>query len=217
VPAREVNPMSELATSWERAWGHLGLQPPVGLFDRLVQAYQEPQRHYHSLQHLQECMQHFSCVHDLAMRPGEVEIALWFHDAIYELQGKDNELQSAQWAVASLAMAGATSAVQERVHGLIMATRHDGNPSDPDQQLLVDIDLAILGADPRRFDEYDRQIRAEYRWVPGFLYTRKRKAVLDGFLVRDAIYNTGHFRDRCEAQARANLARAVNPAGSTGQ
>ena len=36
----------------------------------------------------------------------------------------------------------------------------------------------------------------------------KRKAVLKSFLDREHIYNTPHFRERCEAQALRNLATA---------
>jgi hypothetical protein len=36
-----------------------------------------------------------------------------------------------------------------------MATCHTAKPADADQQLLVDIDLAILGAEPARFAEYE--------------------------------------------------------------
>jgi predicted metal-dependent HD superfamily phosphohydrolase len=72
--------------------------------------------------------------------------------------------------------------------------------------LLVDIDLAILGADPVRFAEYDRQV-AEYAWVPRLVYGFKRKQVLRGFLDQAFIYATPHFRQLLEAQARSNLQR----------
>jgi predicted metal-dependent HD superfamily phosphohydrolase len=86
-----------------------------------------------------------------------------------------------------------------------MATRHDATPTDSDEQLLVDIDLSILGANRERFAEYDRQVRAEYSWVPGFIYNMKRKGVLKAFLARPSIYNTSYFRERYEQQARINL------------
>ncbi len=143
------------------------------------------------------------------MKPGELALALWFHDAIYDVQGKTNEQQSAEWAVNALSAAGAVPASQDRVWQLIMATKHDAEAAEPDQQLLVDIDLAILGAAPERFAEYDRQVRAEYSWVPSPVYTMKRKAVLKSFLDRQHIYSTQHFRERYEAQARSNLAAAV--------
>lgn len=198
--------MTLLPTSWASAWSDLGLQPPSGLFDQLVRAYEEPQRHYHSLQHLRECLAHFEQARHLAQQPGEVAIALWFHDAIYDVRGKDNERQSADWACRVLASCQANQATLERVERLIMVTRHDATPSEADEQLLVDIDLAILGATPERFAEYDAQVRAEYAWVPGFVYRMKRRGVLKAFLARPCIYSTEHFKARYEAQARRNLA-----------
>lgn len=198
--------MTLLPTSWASAWSDLGLQPPSGLFDQLVRAYEEPQRYYHSLQHLHECLAHFEQVRHLAQQPGEVAIALWFHDAIYDVRGKDNERQSADWACRVLASCQASQATLERVERLIMVTRHDATPSEADEQLLVDIDLAILGATPERFAEYDAQVRAEYAWVPGFVYLMKRRSVLKAFLARPCIYSTEHFKARYEAQARRNLA-----------
>jgi predicted metal-dependent HD superfamily phosphohydrolase len=205
-----TNPAYEaLAHSWQRAWGQLDLHAPDGLLERLLAAYNEPHRRYHTQQHLAECLEHLTAAYGLASEPGEVEIALWFHDAIYALRGTDNEQRSAGWAVKELAACGATAATQARIHALIMATCHNAVPSDPDQQLLVDIDLAILGAAPVRFSEYDRQVREEYSWVPGLLYRIKRKAVLKHFLRRERLYNTDHFQERYEDQARINLKTAI--------
>lgn len=204
--------MTALEPSWLLAWSDLSLVPLPGLHDQLIAAYQEPQRHYHSLQHLSECLAHFAAVRGQAQHPGEVALALWFHDAVYDVKGSANERQSADWAVRELKAAGADAAVLSRVERLIMATQHgaaEPDAAEPDQQLLVDIDLSILGAAPERFAEYDRQVRAEYAWVPGIVYRMKRKAVLQSFLARPRIYGTAHFRERCEAQARRNLAAAV--------
>jgi predicted metal-dependent HD superfamily phosphohydrolase len=191
--------------SWQRTWAALGLRAPDGLMQQLLDAWAEPQRHYHSQQHLRECLALLEPALDLAQQPGEVELALWFHDAVYDPQGNGNEERSADWAVETLAQAGASGDVQRRVRALIMATCHDAESMDDDARLLVDIDLAILGADPARFAEYDAQVREEYRWVPGWLYRRKRKEVLAGFLARPAIYGTGWFRERFEGRARENL------------
>lgn len=191
--------------SWHRAWAALGLRAPGGLMQRLLDAWAEPQRHYHSRQNLHECLALLEPALDLAQHPGEVELALWFHDAVYDLQGKGNEARSADWAIEVLAQAGASQEVQQRVRALIMATCHDAEPEGDDARLLVDIDLAILGADPARFAEYDTQVREEYRWVPESVYRSKRREVLAGFLARPAIYGTGRFRDHLEGRARENL------------
>jgi predicted metal-dependent HD superfamily phosphohydrolase len=200
----------QLQKSWQRAWRNLGLQAPDGLRERLIGAYEEPHRRYHSLQHLGECIAHFESAIELAIRPGEVEIALWFHDAVYELQAKDNEQRSADWAVGEMKRSGAQLDQTRRVHALIMATCHTATPSEADQQLLVDIDLAILGAEAARFSEYDAQVRAEYSWVSEAVYSVKRGEVLQGFLDRPEIYNTPHFRTRFQQQARTNLQAAIN-------
>ena len=143
------------------------------------------------------------------MHPGEVEIALWFHDAIYELKAQDNEARSAAWAGQVLIEAGVGPEVCVRVHQLIMATCHAALPTTPDQDLLVDIDLSILGADPERFDEYEVQVRQEYSWVPGLLFRRKRREILAGFLDRPHIYTTARFRERFEASARENVQHSM--------
>lgn len=198
-----------LERSWCRAWQHLELIPPTGLFEQLLAAYSEPQRHYHTLQHLAECIDHFETAMSDTHNPGEIEIALWFHDAIYDIQGKNNEQRSANWAVEALTESGAAGPLCQRIVELILATRHDVLPIDSDQQLLVDIDLSILGASSRRFAEYNEQVRAEYAWVPEIVYRMKRKEVLAGFLARPFIYSSFHFRELCERQARANLQDAI--------
>lgn len=194
-------------SSWQRTWQALGLTAPADLQQRLLAAWAEPQRHYHTQQHLAECLGQLDCVWEQAQRPGEVAVALWFHDAVYDIKAGDNELRSADWAARVLQDSGAPESCWRRVHGLIMATCHKARPTDADAQLLVDIDLAILGADPVRFAEYDRQVAAEYAWVPRPVYGFKRRQVLRGFLDQTFIYATPHFRQRLEAQARSNLQR----------
>ena len=202
-----------LQESWTGAWRVLGAAAPPGLYAQLLAAWREPQRHYHTLQHLQECLALAAEMRAMMTHPAEVVLALWFHDAVYEVRAHDNEARSAQWALRALREAGVARDVCERVDGLIMATCHGAaaTPSMvPDTALLVDIDLAILGAPLDRFIEYKDQIRTEYAWVPPEVFAVKRREVLAGFLARDRIYTTGTLHDRLEAQARDNLARAIS-------
>ena len=196
---------------WHRMWMALG-SPSMhgGLFNQLVRAYGEPQRHYHTLQHLRECLAQFEAASMLARRPAEVELALWFHDAVYDPQRKDNEERSAEWARASVLAAGCAPEVAERVAALVMATKaHVAPGDDPDAALLLDIDLAILAAAPARFAEYEKQIRAEYAQVPDADFRAGRARVLEGFLARDRIYVTDAFHDALEGRARSNLQAAA--------
>jgi predicted metal-dependent HD superfamily phosphohydrolase len=201
--------MNELETSWNTAWQALRLRAPDSLLAALLQRWAEPHRRYHTLQHLRECLALFDAHRALAAHPGEVELALWFHDAIYDTRRHDNEAASAEWACRVLREAGAAAEVVERVDALILATRHSQVPATPDERLLVDIDLAILGAAPARFAEYERQIRDEYGFVPGPVFRDKRAEILRGFLARPALFATAALAARFEAAARANLADAV--------
>jgi len=206
--------MMDWTSQWETAWHDLGLPVPASdVCATLLSRWAEPHRKYHTLQHLEECLALFTSECSLAEHPGEVAIALWFHDAVYDTGRHDNEAASAQWARQVLLEAGADAVVAERVHGLIMATRHSEVPSTPDARLLVDIDLAILGAEPARFAEYERQIRDEYGFVPEPFFRDKRAEVLRGFLQRPALFATQSFAHRFGRRARANLARAIAQLG----
>jgi predicted metal-dependent HD superfamily phosphohydrolase len=180
---------------------------------RLVAAYDEPQRKYHTRQHLSECLTLLDRHLELAKEPAEVEIALWFHDGVYDVRARDNESRSAEWAERELRLAGVAPERVARVGELILATRHSTPPRGRDEMLVVDIDLAILGAPRARFDEYEAQIRAKYSWVPGFIFRRKRREVLSGFLSRNPIYNTPALRETLEARARDNLTHALQRLG----
>jgi predicted metal-dependent HD superfamily phosphohydrolase len=198
--------MNDLLPSWQRAWQAVGAQGDgMALYAQLLARYSEPQRKYHTVQHLRECLQTYAHVHTQLPHGPAVEMALWFHDAIYDVKGHSNEEQSAQWAVRELTQAGVLQRTVEQVHALVLATRHTALPVQADEQLLVDIDLSILGAAPERFAEYEQQIRAEYAFVPGWIFKRKRREILRSFLERPRIYSTDHFHATWEARARANL------------
>ena len=137
-------------------------------------------------------------------------MALWFHDAVYDPRAPDNEERSATWAWTAVTDGGVDAASAERIRALILSTRHARLPAGPDEALLVDIDLAILGAGEARFAEYERQIRDEYAFVPEATFVTKRRSVLASFRDRDATYATARYRDAYEARARRNLARALD-------
>ena len=202
-------PETLLQRSWRRAWSEVGANGSgEALRLRLADAWREPQRRYHTLQHLAECLAHLEPVRQLAGAPAEVELALWFHDAVYDVRGHDNEARSAAWTRDELLAAGLADAAG-RVHDLVMATRHAALPETADEALLVDIDLAILGASEERFAQYEAQVRAEYAWVDDAVFRSRRRDVLTGFLARPTIYATAHFRALLEAAARTNLERSI--------
>ncbi len=199
------------ADGWQRMWQALGVaKPDPALLHQLLDRYSEPHRQYHTLQHLDACFANFAPVRVQATHPAEVELALWFHDAVYEIGVPGNELKSADWAVLALKAAGTGQDVAQRVYALVMATCHDALPQTANQEILLDVDLAILGAPTAQFDEYETQIRAEYAVVPLSQFRSNRRRILQQFLARERLYHTAHFYASHEARARANLQRSID-------
>lgn len=179
------------------------------LFAELERRYREPQRHYHTLQHLEECFAMLDAARPDMDDAAAVELALWFHDAVYDAHRHDNEERSAALATARLTQAGMPPARVAGVADLILATRHHAPAAGTDAAILVDVDLAILGAAPARFDAYERQIRAEYAHVPDDVFVPARRRILEHFLQRPVLFATPALRMRHERQARINLAAAL--------
>lgn len=201
-----------LANQWKASWEGLGISITPMLhqeFKELIARYSEPHRKYHTVRHLEECFAKLTEIRNFAEHAAEVELALWFHDAIYEKYSSQNEIKSAELAVKKVLAAGGTKDAAVRISNLIMATRHAVLPRNKDEQILIDVDLSILGAEPERFKEYERQIREEYSWVPYFLFRKRRRKILKDFLARPTIFNTPVFIKRYEKQARQNIERSM--------
>lgn len=188
------------------AWGFLRNEET---YNALVASYSAKGRYYHTLDHIAACLRHLDQFAADLTYPREVELALWFHDAIYEPLSGGNERKSAEWAVSFLSENGAPPEATARVHRLIMVTEHNAPTQTVDESVLVDIDLAILGASPETYDVFEQAIRKEYSLVPAFIYRRKRAEILRGFLERDRIYQNEPFCTERERQARENLLKAI--------
>lgn len=206
------------AQSWLAAWSALGVAASPRLRElhaRVLARYRESQRHYHTVQHLDECFARWPEVRAHAVHPAEVEIALWYHDAIYDTHRSDNEALSAELARGTALDLGVAPDSAQRIADLILSTRHSVDPEGADAEALVDVDLSILGAAPARFDEYERQVRHEYSWVPEETFRKRRGEILEQFLGRRHIYSTHGFRERLEPPARANLERSLKSLGGS--
>jgi predicted metal-dependent HD superfamily phosphohydrolase len=179
------------------------------VYASLEAAYSEAARHYHTGEHIDDCLTQLDIVVDLAAAPEEIELALWFHDAVYRPTSSRNEEKSAVWAQRFLHSFGADESKCRRVCEHILATRHGADSLTGDTAIVVDIDLSILGRAPSEYDVYEQAIREEYKWVPGPIYRKKRVEILESFLAKPSIYFTGQFRERFETLARKNLRRAV--------
>lgn len=205
---KEVQDRSE--RRWLALWQRMGARSDARpVLADLLTRYAEPHRSYHTLTHIDHCLTELEQARQLAQNPDAVEMALWYHDTVYNTRAGDNEQKSAELALEVTKNAALSDDFGRQVVNLILSTKHAEAPSDPDVQLLVDIDLSVLGQPEDKFDEYERQVRKEYEWVPDEMFAEKRSDILSGFLKRPAIYSTQLFRDKYEAQARRNIARSL--------
>jgi predicted metal-dependent HD superfamily phosphohydrolase len=184
-------------------------------FELLNDNYTSPERFYHDFVHVADCLREM----DQNVREGtanlqELEMAIWFHDAIYNIFEKDNEEKSAILALDASSQMGLGDQFSGKVYDLIIATKHTDVPQDHDSKLIIDIDLAILGQEKEKFDEYEKNIWLEYapltEKVSEKVRCETRSRILQSFLDRESVYFTDAFRERYEAPARENLQRSID-------
>jgi len=197
-------------SKWLGLMERLGFDSNLESYLKLKSCYDEVHRYYHNFNHIDATLKYLEQAKYLANDYNAVEVALWYHDAIYKIFSSNNELESANWASDFLRINNANNDFIDKVHRLIMITLHNAIPLDNDESLIVDIDLAILGCARELYDQFEVWIRKEYKLIPGFIYKKKRKKILEGFLARERIYSHKFFFDRFEKTARKNLRNAIS-------
>jgi len=195
---------------WKNLMQNLGIPSNESTYEALLKAYSEKHRRYHTGEHIEAILRHLDSAVDLANDIYEIEVALWFHDAVYKQFSAKNELDSAIWASQFLSNNGVSQDRIDRVHSLIMATIHTAETEGSDQLLIVDIDLSILGSSQAVYDQFEKDVRYEYKLVPYFLYRKKRREILASFLERERIYMNDFFHSKLEERARVNLSNAID-------
>ena len=204
--------MQQYLTTLEHSWCELHcyyhFSEPQKIFNTLIAAYSEKQRAYHTIQHLYECLVLLESIRADLNDAYAVELALWFHDAVYDPQAKNNELKSVELFEQYLAEDLPTEIIQ-KIKRWILATQKHEATDELDLQFLLDMDLAILAATPARFAEYEQQIQEEYAWVDLEIYANKRKEVLMHFYQTEPLYQTEYFQQNFEQRAKGNLKNII--------
>ncbi|HZW13101.1 MAG TPA: hypothetical protein VFF81_07920 [Noviherbaspirillum sp.] len=188
---------------------------PVAVIDALVRHYSEPHRAYHNLSHIATLLVLADDLRSHFTHPAVVELAIWFHDVIYDTRASDNEPRSAAFARDSMRAMQFGEDVITSVEQCILATQRHEVPSQavPDLPLFLDLDLSILGVPERAYRCYSQAIRKEYCWVPDDEYRVGRAAVLKRFLARPRLFFTNLMADRYEEAARHNIALELRELG----
>ncbi|MDQ6620700.1 MAG: hypothetical protein M3Z31_13575 [Pseudomonadota bacterium] len=173
----------------------------------LLELYGQPMRYFHDLGHIVDCLGHLDEVRELVTDADALELALWFHDAVYVPGSDDNERHSAQMFLAAAGSVAGPLAM--RISRLIMATRHTGKVQPGDRAFIVDIDLAGFAIPWEDFMRRGDDLRREYQMQTDDQYYSGQVAFLTRLLRRPHFYCTAFFRERYGATARANLRRLL--------
>jgi predicted metal-dependent HD superfamily phosphohydrolase len=206
-PADEPREKTRFTALWARSLpGESAAAETV--YVRLIELYGEPHRHYHTLNHIRHCLREFDRAAALMDDPNAVEMALWFHDAIYQPGAKDNEWRSAelfrQWSDGRV-----DPAFPQRVRDLVMATTHRESPGRGDAGLVVDIDLSSFGLPWEACEQDGRLIRAEFAGTADDQYYPGQLRFLRALQGRPTFFCTEFFQQRYEWVARENVARII--------
>lgn len=175
--------------------------------------YTQPHRHYHNLNHIHHCLRELDeCDVDIVEKNyEEIELFIWFHDAIYDPRSTMNETKSAllfeNWfEKQTIQKIEVFNVVYEAIY---FTMNHINRKQYPVIDYMLDIDLSILGASTKDYLEYRNNIRQEYSFVDNFDFCNKRIEVLNRFLKKDFIYRTEYFRKKYEEKARRNITKEI--------
>ena len=185
-------------------WKRLGLGPD--LYVELLSRWSEPHRHYHDVRHLAATLEALDLLEDDAASSPVVQLAAWFHDAVYAGVAGVDEQQSADLAERMLGSLPAPD-VDEVVRLILLTASHDPARGDVGGAALCDADLSILGALPGRYDVYVRDVRLDHAHIDDASWAVGRTAVLDSLLALDPLYRTPMGQELWSDRARENLTR----------
>lgn len=210
--------VDQLRPRWNDLWERLqriGLHggDRDAVFQQLVWLYTDPGRGYHTLAHIRHCLEELDGIRgplDFAQRL-LVEVAIWFHDAVYIPGHPFSEEYSAVFVERTFDAILGTGTV--RAFGNMVRLSDHRTPaseiSNEAMRVFLDIDLTILGRPEAEFDAYEGGIHHEYQRVPWEIIRVKRAEILRIFLARERIYATDYFHAKYETQARRNLERSI--------
>lgn len=174
--------------------------------EALLARWAEPQRRYHTLDHLVAVLARATELTGYAHDPDTVALAAWFHDAVYRPDRSENEERSARLAERALREAGVAEARTAEVARLVRLTvTHDPADGDRDGEVLCDADLAVLAGDPAAYAAYAASVREEYAFVPDEDFRAGRARILRQLLGLPRLFRTPYGFDQWEDVAHRNL------------
>ena len=201
---------------WRRCLAEQGEVDAEPVWNELKNHYTQSGRHYHGVGHLAHCLE----LHDLAVAemddPDAVEMAIWFHDVVFEAQSRENERRSAELFQRAAADRFGSSFV-EKVFQLILVTDHRVLPVTRDDEFVADIDLSGIALPWESYLRDTEALRRENREIPDDRYYGAHQRFLNGLRERRRIFHSDFFHRRCESDARRNIDRYLGQLEAAGR
>jgi predicted metal-dependent HD superfamily phosphohydrolase len=179
------------------------------VWDNLVKRYNESHRRYHSIKHLVFCLQQLDLAASFVEDIDAIEMAIWFHDVVFEPIGKDNEERSASLFKLVTKDYFAPDFV-DTVSKIIVATKHHDTHAENNTAYMLDIDLASIGLPWAHFVQDCVDLRAEMRGISDIRFYSGKLVFLNALIERPRIYFTDYFFTRYEDKARKNIRRYIS-------
>lgn len=207
---------SQQLARFQALWRRLGSdQDSSGIFREIGRYYETEGRYYHNLAHIEYCLSVFDAARDHCLEPDLVEMALWFHDVIYDMGGADNELRSAEHFMA-VSEAQFDDKLRQHVFDLIMATDHSHAPEGDDKRFIVEVDLSGFGLPWDRFKSDGRNVRSEMAHLSDNEFYPAQMRFMQSLADRSPLFTYPWFFERYEAVARSNISGYINELQQSG-
>ncbi len=177
--------------------------------NNLLEFYSESGRHYHTMAHIEFCLSLFDQVKGLCVSADTVELAIWFHDSIYKFPSVENEKLSALYFM-DVSEGCMSDQQRQKIFDQVITTDHKSRPTDPDQQILLDIDLSSFGRPWDQFIEDGLNVRRELAYQDDDSFYQQQIGFMTQLVGRKNFYNTAWFKERFEKTAKSNLTRYLD-------
>jgi predicted metal-dependent HD superfamily phosphohydrolase len=171
-------------------------------------------RYYHTVRHINYMINHVKDFKLTKKEQAKLELAIWFHDIVYDAQKTDNEKNSGIKLVHFGESIGIRLKDINEMTDLILDTKHNITPTTKLGKIICDLDLREFVSDRQKLNT--PEVRKEYSHLSDEEFNKGRVEFLKTMLKKTHIYHTKLYRDLFENKARENLTNELNNIANEG-
>jgi len=182
--------------------------PNTYLEFNIIPAYTKD-RHYHTLRHVISMLEN---IKDFKLGSfndtSKLELAIWFHDIIYDATSNNNEELSANQFSLFAEVIGLDEKIIKEVYWMIRVTTHKGTPQTRLEDIICDLDLREFANDRQKLNTIE--VRREFSHLSNEEWKFGRTMFVQSMLNKEFIYHTDEYRRLLEDTARNNLQKELD-------